>query len=288
MKIRLLLLIFPLLSFSQSYQVQDSKSKEPIPFVNIWIKDAASGTTSNENGKFELAIKLTDILILSAIGYERLEVPFRSFEAAILMNRSVEQLDAVVIDKSKNTIQNSYGVLRSRKYKSYFGCSSIPWMLGARIPYKSVYDKNPFVSGFKIPTSSNIKNAKFAIRLYEATDILYQFPLNDKPIYAYAPKGRKITYVDLKEESLKFPKNGLVIVLEFLIISENLYEYKYTTAEGKKNQKAISYEPAFAYRTENKLGSSTVKYFNGAWSVMDATYFNAAEKEFALELIMNN
>jgi hypothetical protein len=116
MNIRLLLLFLPFLSFSQSVLIQDSQSKEPIPFVNIWIKGSQSGTTSNENGKFELVMKAGDTLVLSAIGYERLEVPFRSFESTVTMNRSVEQLDAVVIERPKFEKEQTFGKIRLSKY----------------------------------------------------------------------------------------------------------------------------------------------------------------------------
>lgn len=48
----------------------DSKTKEKIPYVNIWVENENIGTTSNEKGEFELKINNTKIILFSAIGFE--------------------------------------------------------------------------------------------------------------------------------------------------------------------------------------------------------------------------
>jgi hypothetical protein len=57
---KLLLITFALISnysFSQLRSVViDKETKEAIPYVNIWIEDENIGTTSNQQGEFEINI----------------------------------------------------------------------------------------------------------------------------------------------------------------------------------------------------------------------------------------
>jgi len=63
----------------QQEQVQgtviDAETGDPLPGVNIIIKGTNTGTSSNQDGRFGLAVSsLTDTLVLSFIGYETREV----------------------------------------------------------------------------------------------------------------------------------------------------------------------------------------------------------------------
>ncbi|MDD7913828.1 carboxypeptidase-like regulatory domain-containing protein [Polaribacter ponticola] len=67
----IIILLVSNLCFSQLKSVIiDSKTKEKIPYVNIWIENENIGTTSNEKGEFELEIDSTKNILFSAIGFE--------------------------------------------------------------------------------------------------------------------------------------------------------------------------------------------------------------------------
>jgi hypothetical protein len=288
MKIRLLLLLLPLLSFSQSVQILDSQSREPIPFVNIWIKGSQSGTTSSENGKFELALKPGDTLVMSAIGYERLEVPFRSFESTVSMDRSVEQLDAVVVERPKFEKEQTFGKIRLSRYNLSFGCFGNPWMIGSNLPFKPEYKETPYLKTVVIATSSDVENAKFAVRFFESSDSLFQNPLQDQPIYVKAEKGNHKTKVDLSELRLRFPEEGLVIVLEFLIIPSNKYEFRIKMRDTGKKVTRISYEPSFYIRNDLQTSNASLQYSQGKWQKHNQFSKDNKERELALQLVMTN
>jgi hypothetical protein len=288
MKIRLLLLLLPLLSFSQSYQVRDSQAKKPIPFVNIWIKGSQSGTTSNENGKFELGMKPADILILSAIGFKGMEIPFKSVAAVILMDRSVEQLDAVVVEKPKFEKEQTFGKIRLSRYNLSFGCYGNPWMIGSNLPFKPEYKETPYLKTVVIATNSDIKDAKFGVRFFESSDSLFQNPLQDQPIYVKAEKGNHKTKVDLSELRLRFPEEGLVIVLEFLIIPSNKYEFRTRMRDTGKKVTMISYEPSFHMRNDLQTSSASLQYSQGKWQKHNQFSKDHKERELALQLVMTN
>ena len=65
---------FIVISYSLSAQIKGvvvDENNKPIPYVNIWIENENIGTTSEEDGSFNLDIKNQDKnLIFSAIGFE--------------------------------------------------------------------------------------------------------------------------------------------------------------------------------------------------------------------------
>ena len=59
--------------------VIDAKTKEPLPFASVLIKDTKTGTTTGLDGKFKLVIPdnfVTDkiYLVIAYVGYERTEI----------------------------------------------------------------------------------------------------------------------------------------------------------------------------------------------------------------------
>jgi len=70
---RRLWLLFILMSLSGSAQikgvVKDSLTGKPIPYVNIWVEHENAGTTSKEDGTFEIKAAKEKPLFFSIIGY---------------------------------------------------------------------------------------------------------------------------------------------------------------------------------------------------------------------------
>ncbi|WP_194852208.1 carboxypeptidase-like regulatory domain-containing protein [Nonlabens antarcticus] len=288
MNIRLLFLFLPFLSLSQSVQIQDSQSKESIPFVNIWIKGSPSGTTSNENGRFELVMKVGDTLVLSAIGYERSEVPYRSFESTVTMNRSVEQLDAVVIKRPKVEKEQTFGKIQLSRYNVAFGCYDNPWMIGSNLPFKPEYEETPYLKTVVIATSSDVENAKFGVRFFKSSDSLFKTALQNEPIYILAEKGNHKTKIDLSDLRIRFLEEGMVIVFEFLIIPSNKYEFRTKMRETGKKITMISYEPSFYLRNDIQTSNTTLQYSKGKWQKNIRFSKDKKESELALQLVMTN
>ncbi len=56
--------------------VRDTKSNEPLPFVNIWLKGTSIGTMSDVAGYFKLNLKSAknDTLVFSSVGYVQKEI----------------------------------------------------------------------------------------------------------------------------------------------------------------------------------------------------------------------
>src|SRR5262245_60451962 len=89
----------------------DSKTKEPIQYVNIGIVKKAIGTVSDEKGAFNITLEdqyNADTLRISMIGYETQNFVVADFkkqfppqDATILLKPTVSELKEVVVKPGK-------------------------------------------------------------------------------------------------------------------------------------------------------------------------------------------
>jgi hypothetical protein len=99
MKSKLILSIIMLLlcqlSFSQKGTIKGTltdieMNNEPLPFANVIVKGSNVGTTTDENGKYELSVPIgNQVITFSFLGYETIEVPV-----------TIKQNEVVVLNKS--------------------------------------------------------------------------------------------------------------------------------------------------------------------------------------------
>lgn len=88
-------------------KVTDSKTFEPLPFVNIGVKDQALGTFSDSVGTFRLELpKGSYTLFFSSVGYDRFERPIvldgkRHHIMDIALDPVSQELNTIVISASK-------------------------------------------------------------------------------------------------------------------------------------------------------------------------------------------
>lgn len=91
--------------------IKDSESGQPIPFVNISVKDATGGGASDLDGKYEITVKPgIKTFVFSAIGYEKVskivEVkPGATQPLNISMLQTAKQLDVTVVSASKYAVK---------------------------------------------------------------------------------------------------------------------------------------------------------------------------------------
>ena len=81
-KLLFLLLMLPFSVLAQSTVegvVVDSKTKQPLPGVNVIVQGTQSGTSTDFDGKFKLAkLKKGDKLVFSFIGYKNETIVFEN------------------------------------------------------------------------------------------------------------------------------------------------------------------------------------------------------------------
>ena len=102
--------------------VFDSKTNEPLPYVNILIKGTTNGTITNSNGEFELDEELAGdaVLIISFIGYKNLELKFDSIANRKLVTIFMEE-EEIALGEVEVSPDNSYAqtilrnIIKNRK-----------------------------------------------------------------------------------------------------------------------------------------------------------------------------
>ena len=107
-------------TYAQSFSgvVLDSKSKQPLAYVNIGIPSEGLGIMSDENGKFTLPLDKefeSDTLRFSLIGYKNLSIPvinyfskYSSPNSEILLDVNIYDLSEVTV-KPKNIVNDMLG-----------------------------------------------------------------------------------------------------------------------------------------------------------------------------------
>lgn len=83
-------------------KVLDQKSKEPLPYANISIKNSSIGTVSNEQGEFEFFVPfdlVDDMLIVSYIGYKTFKEKISNLKESttILLEESPIVLNEITV-----------------------------------------------------------------------------------------------------------------------------------------------------------------------------------------------
>ena len=295
---QLLTITFLLLStfgFSQFKAVIiNSETKKKVPYVNIWVENENIGATSNEEGEFELKIDSSKIILFSAIGFETKRINSDSIKNTLELKPLVTQLGEVVIVSERQSQELIIGKFKKSKINHYFGARTMPWILARFFEYKEEYSNTPFLKTIGVLTDSDIKDAKFIIRLYsvgengEPDKYIY-----DKNIFGIAKKGKNITEIDVSDLNIAFPEEGLFIAIEMLIIESNKYEYKYIIEGSRKKLDGISYEPTIGILPEIIEGKGWA-FRLGKWSKLstkhqsDNPYYDNKFRSVAIELTLTN
>lgn len=109
-KLLFLFLLLPFGALAQSTLsgvVLDQKLNEPLPGVNVTVQGANNGTTTDFDGKFQLAgLKNGDKIVFSFIGYENQTVSFSGQKTvSISLVESANQLQEVVVQVGYGTVK---------------------------------------------------------------------------------------------------------------------------------------------------------------------------------------
>jgi TonB-dependent starch-binding outer membrane protein SusC len=103
-----------------SGKVTSSDDASPVPAVNILVKGSTTGTSTDMEGKYKIAVKRTDkILIFSAIGFETLEVMIGSrSKVDVELKPDIKALSEVVIigygEQDRKTLTSSISSVSSK------------------------------------------------------------------------------------------------------------------------------------------------------------------------------
>ena len=99
--------------------VYDKNTKEPMPYVNLFLQKMGKGDITDVNGYFELPISEEDVLTLSFMGYRTEKVPVSVFiknPFNIFLEQSTKSLDEVEIRAKRNLVDDSFNDMSSSKF----------------------------------------------------------------------------------------------------------------------------------------------------------------------------
>lgn len=267
-KIFVLILLFPILNFSQSLKgvVKDSVSKETLQLANITFLKSNSGTNSNLEGKYVLNIKehLGDSLKVSYIGYKPIYLSLRNFsvDKEYLLNfnliRDENQLDEVIVSQKKIKYDKQYKLSEKRD-----GDVAMFSLIGHET---ACLVENPKAE------LGRIKSLKLYIRKNKNADFIAKFRIK---IYSYnkienkpeenlltedliiSPKNKTYQYViDLEDKKIPFLEDGVCVGIE--LVDEN-----------NRSKKGDKIAPGFRFTYGEKKQLTWYNYRNKGWAKND-------------------
>lgn len=225
--------------------VKDSLTGKPIPYVNIWVQNENIGSTSEENGTFFINTTAKNKkLIFSILGFEK-KIIKASEVSEVNLKPIAYSLDEVVISKSTGTKEIEIGKTNNEIYQAFDNGPKIDTKF---FPYFSTYKRTKYLKQVTIYTDSRIENAIIKIHFYNVDS--NGFPseeLLDKDFVVTVKKGTRINRFDLTEFNLKFPKNGLFVGFEKLMIENNKTEKTITDLNTNITQTQKTYFPFVLY-----------------------------------------
>jgi hypothetical protein len=179
----------------------------------------------------------------------------------VVLKEAIFKLEEVFIVKSKQTKELEIGDMQNIQHTQLSG--EKPWIYAKFFNYETKYNETPFIKAIKFYSNSEIKNAKLKGRIFQRQDSIPTNDLIDEDIITTVKKGMRKNSIDISKYKLKMPKNGLVVGLEWLIIPENFYEFKYKHAQTKKRIVMQNYAPSLVVNFFDKRNS--FQYSGGKW-----------------------
>ncbi|OWP62810.1 hypothetical protein CDA63_12210 [Hymenobacter amundsenii] len=272
-----LLLALPLLSVAQDAKITgrivDEKTKEPIPFASIGLKEEQTGALTNEYGFFQMAMPQKnpqDSLMVVALGYKR---------KSVLVKPGIKVQD-MIVEVTKLAVElKNVQVTSSAKIKnldlgsrsSTPGEGMIQGMPGSQYAF--------FVKNEKAKTLGNVRTVSFYIgengfprepfrvRLYKA-DGNYNSPNTDlltENIVVSAPKGGEWYTIDLTEYNIEAPKEGFFVAMEWIVSGDNFYSVNFMdnyTPYGQILKPTFEYKEALTWNYTMGRGWSLITLAN--------------------------
>ena len=271
---KLLAIIFLLISnfsFSQLKAVIiDNETQEKIPYVNIWIENKNIGTTSNENGEFSIDTSNGNFLILSSLGYVNKRIEISTISESISLIPKITELDEVILSSIKQQAELKIGQFNDSDVGYYYASLDKPEIKARFFPFNPDYSDTPYLKKLKFRLNSNIRNAKFNIRLYSIGEKGEpKNPLYEKNIIGIVKKGTKNIELDLTDLGILFPENGLFVSYEWLIIPDNEFKTSFPIKDSKKRIDKVMYEPKVGFLPSEKDENSWT-YKDGNWEKVKA------------------
>ena len=261
---------------------------KPIPYVNIWVENENSSTTSEENGEFSINCSPNKNLIFSSMGYEKKTVKAAE-SAKVVLKVNAYQLLEVIISKRYETREIEIGKVKNENYQAF---DNGPRIDAKFFPYNPKYKRTKYIKQVNFFTDNQLESASFKVHFFTVNpDGSPGDELLNRDFLVSVKKGVKKTYFDVTDFSLKMPKNGIFVGFEKLIIERNKLEKEVTDSNTGKTTIQKTYFPFVLYNFVEKGFIYT--FSGGRWNKQTKQDIaNLSDKmsvyEPAINLILTN
>lgn len=225
--------------------IKDSLTGNAIAYVSIWVENENIGTTSEENGEYQIGTNdKNKNLIFSALGYQKKTVKV-SKSQIVLLSPSTFELDEVTINNKKEKKQLEIGKTKNTIAEAF---DNGPRMDAKFFPYYPEYKKTRWIQKAIILTDSRIDDATIKLHLYDVDE--NGFPGNEllsKDYIVTIKKGVTKNEIDLSDSNLEMPKTGIFVVFEKLLIKKNRVEKTIKDFNTNTTKIQTTYAPLVLY-----------------------------------------
>ncbi|MDQ2792909.1 MAG: carboxypeptidase-like regulatory domain-containing protein [Bacteroidota bacterium] len=230
------LLLLPALSWAQENRITgrvvDAKTKDPVPFASISLREEGTGALTNEYGYFQLAgLEKTsqDSLIVMTLGYDRSAITIKrgSTEDLIVeLNKRFIDLgkDGGVIVKSSKI---KVGELGSNSNNP--GEGMIQGLPGSQYAFFVKNEKQKKLGNVRTVSfyigENGFPREPFRVRIYKA-DGNYNAPNTDlltENVVVSASRGGEWYTIDLNTYNIKAPEEGFFVAMEWIVGGDKFY-----------------------------------------------------------------
>jgi hypothetical protein len=141
--------------------IKDSKSKEPVPYCAIAVKNSSRGCLSNDEGLFQISAKTEDTLLISYIGYKRKLIAVSEFVKSplIYIERKEAALSEVVIYSNDDYLYEAFENCREKLLHSKEKESKTYFVLETELARQPVELLECYYNGFW--NNAAVKNIVF-------------------------------------------------------------------------------------------------------------------------------
>lgn len=272
---------------AQTY-IQDQKNQEPISFATISFGNG-NGIFADDDGKFIFTKKLysdIDSLFISSIGYKELKIATENLPKTLFLEPSQEELEEVIV---QNKPRGKFKIeeLKPNSHEDYFKCwlPSIESEIAVFFPrHKNKQNKvEKVLLPIKVEAADwdkrKRKNAVkrpfstlFKVNFYENNDGLPGDVLTyDKIVFRVTEKSESVYELDVTENDIYIPKNGMFVSVQVLGYTDKLGKLlpnkKYREIKTKRGIVKVSttFRPLLPFTDEIKSKRTFVKriFLNG-------------------------
>lgn len=215
-------------------RIVDSKTKEPIPFSSIGLKEEQTGALTNEYGFFQMAKPekvAKDSLIIQALGYIR---------KAVAVNRADKLEDLIIEVDKRNIVLGTVNIEANKVVGKDMGSRNntpgegmIQGVPGSQYAFFVKNEKGKKLGMIRSVSfyigEHGFPKEPFRVRIYK-NDGDYNAPNTDlltENVVVSAPGGGAWFTVDMSPYNIPAPDEGFFVAMEWLVTGEDFYKVNF-------------------------------------------------------------